>query len=106
MALFFVGQRVVCIDDDWDHDDDCKNYPVKGCVYTIRGFGDSPDPGESIFLEEIVNPPYDYPQWGRWEPSFLIERFRPVKNTSIEVFQSLLAPTPARKLETTSLQDG
>ena len=84
----------------WDADADeyVPNRPVKGGVYTIRGFDiDLFDPDEpAVYLEEMVNPECDY-LYGRQEGSFYAHRFRPVRTTSIDVFTAMLAPTPRIK---------
>ena len=45
--MFFVGQRVACVDDrflgengvfDLTFAERCPNLPVKGRIYTVRGF--------------------------------------------------------------------
>jgi hypothetical protein len=45
--MFYIGQRVVCIDDkflgengvfDPTFAERCPNLPVKGGIYTVRGF--------------------------------------------------------------------
>jgi hypothetical protein len=98
---FYVGQRVVCINDRYKAESG-NIRPVKGCVYTIRNI-DLRRPGcedpVGLRFEEIVNPLKNYSEIGWDETSFSRFRFRPVKNTSIKVFQKLLAPRP-RELET------
>mgnify|MGYP001610460208 CR=1 FL=1 len=97
---FHIGQKIVLINDKWSADADkyVPNRPVKGGVYTIRGFdGGQLDPDEfGVFLEEMVNPERDY-LGGRQEGSFYAHRFRPVRTTSIDVFTAMLAPTPRIK---------
>jgi hypothetical protein len=97
--MFHIGQQVVCIDADWSGKfdmGDCPNRPVKGEVYTIRGFRAPPHPeGVGVFLEEVVNAPFDYGMFGDVrEPCFRAARFRPVRKTDISIFHKLLAPTP------------
>lgn len=100
MTNFYIGQRVVCIKDakptqTWPG----KHSAVKGCVYTVRDVGEWSHEGLGILLEEIINPIHPYYQV---ECAFRAARFRPVKDTNIDVFQKMLAPTPTRELETTS----
>ena len=87
-----VGQRVVCIEDQWfvEYGETC---PVKGPVYTVRGFSESPHGLVGLYLEEIVNPPHDYSR-GFMEGSFDRDAFRPLigRSTSIEIFKRMLAP--------------
>ena len=78
--------------------------PKLGIIYTIRaiipcrelyGYGD-----DALHVVEIVNPPRPLPSGSRHELGFRISRFRPVRDTNIEIFKAMLAPlTPARQLE-------
>ena len=93
--MFHIGQRVVCI-----HDVGCPpanefpNVPIKGSIYTVRGFV-SPDVGyertPGMLLEEVVNPPWEYKE-GVFEPSFHPYHFRPLvqHKTDISVFTRML----------------
>jgi hypothetical protein len=93
--MFHIGQRVVCI-----HDVGCppanefSNVPIKGSIYTVRGFV-SPDVGyertPGMLLEEVVNPPWEYKE-GIFEPSFHPYHFRPLvqHKTDISVFTRML----------------
>lgn len=92
--MFHVGQRVVCVDGNrgarrssWGS---YPVYPVKGVVYTIRGFGPrslSGAPG--IYLEEIRLPQLEL-DIGFMEPVYASRRFRPVRDTNISVFTAML----------------
>ena len=99
--MFEVGQMVVCVDDGWDSQDPDEKacaHPVKDIIYTIRGFSlDDPDSVVGVFLEEIVNPPLDYGEFGWVEMNWNIERFRPVRKTSIEELRKLVAPVKDRE---------
>lgn len=92
--MFHVGQRVVCV-SKFAKQPFIINLPVKGCVYTIRSVVPSDDPHYScgLLLDEIHNgmSPFCLVEW-----NFAGERFRPVKDTSIEVFRKLLAPMPEK----------
>jgi hypothetical protein len=105
---FTVGQRAVCIRDDWqvekmrrafpDYDFNKIVLPHEKQVLTIRAihvveyWGDLP----FLWFHEISNAPVsdrsDFTEKG--EPGFIYTYFRPVKETSIEQFRKLLAPTP------------
>ncbi len=78
---FHVGQKVVCISDDWLHDGNPLVAPevVKGHVYTVVTIGSAPYP--CLRLEGVS---FYYHQAG----------FRPVveRKTSIEVFTKMLKP--------------
>lgn len=88
MADWHVGQMVVCVDGDFSFKRRGEITPVRGCVYTIRGFTAD---GTTIWLAEIINDPRHYSD-GFLECSWKIRRFRPVRKTSIDIFRSLLTP--------------
>lgn len=97
MSMFHVGQRVVCISDATSGASSSEYlsrgyvFPVTGCVYTIRFI--CPIKKNVLLLEEIFNRPLPY---RTSEPGFGFRHFRPVKDTSIEVFRKLLAPLPEK----------
>lgn len=71
---------------------------TKGIVYTIRNINDGYDT-LALRFEEIHNSVIDYkdglpPE----EPSYDINRFRPVKKTSIDVFTKMVAPVKKEKV--------
>ena len=84
--MFYVGQKVVCVDDNHFGLDLGETAPRRGVIYTIRAFhGD----GDAIFLNEIVNKPHFYNCGTVFaECSWLTCRFRPL--TDISVFQKIL----------------
>jgi len=96
---FDVGQQVVCVDDHFDPwpywRRTLRAFPKLNSVYTIRKILRGEDYGAEPFVSfcfyEIVSPValFDY---GYFEPSFLCKYFRPVRKTSIEVFEKLLVP--------------
>jgi hypothetical protein len=89
MSNFHVGQQVVCVDDQWDDDDQVER-PVRGRVYTIRSIIGSLD---CLQLVEISNRPKRYRE-GYAECAFFSRRFRPLRKTSIEVFERMLIKAP------------
>lgn len=98
-----VGQQVVCINDDFSP---CpywrraiRAWPRLGMVYTIRGLREVQDLLGLCFFE-IVNAHAHFGE-GYVEAAFNGRNFRPVKRTSIEIFERLLAPVPSRVLEPT-----
>ncbi len=107
--MFHIGQRVVCLDDRFVGENRvfdptfitrCPNLPVKGHVYTVRGFvvPYAWYPATlGILLEEIVNPPCPYFE-GTFEPSFFPSHFRPItlRNADISVFTAMLNKTPEK----------
>ena len=100
------GRRVVCI-TDWppftlnQAQKLGARVPMHGQIYEIREAmrsGCSNDDSESILLIlcEIINPVVACPCGcgGVGEPAFNVVHFRPVRDTSIECFRGLLAPSP------------
>ena len=92
---YHVGQQVVCVNDRFSPNPGWRQtvraFPVRNGVYTIREIHCEP-PLVGFCFYEIVNPR----TWfaiGYGEPAFNCKNFRPVKPTSIEVFEKLLAPT-------------
>ena len=86
MSMFHVGQQVVCA------------WPC-GCVYTIRAIAYERTylgglPALGIWVEEISNPIHAATGV---EFGFTADRFRPVKDTSIEVFRAFLSPIHERE---------
>jgi hypothetical protein len=91
MSMFHVGQKVAYVSSPAFVPVGCTTVYV-GCVYTIRHISDTDD-GLGVWLEEVRNPlSYVGEEWG-----FFATRFRPVKNTSIEVFRALLSPIHERE---------
>ena len=102
MSMFYVGQRVVCVADPHYSTEDgvTPNIPLVGEVYTVRQVGQfefENGVDVAIWLEEIVNPVCEFEDGDCCEHGFWHARFRPVKDTSIEVFRKLLAPMPERE---------
>lgn len=94
MTDFHVGQLVVCVDDKPREPKMAHliAWPVKGLVYTIRGFAETTD-GLGLYIEEIVNTKQPLRGGGFGEPAYYPERFRPVRKTSIEAFSAMLNTT-------------
>lgn len=93
---FRVGQKVVCVEDDFaERNKLCRiptHYPKTGQVYTIRSFV-SARGRVFVRLIEIINQPEKL--LGNVEPAFWVERFRPVveTKTDISIFTSMLKPS-------------
>lgn len=83
--MFHVGQKVVCVDDDFFSTEMCEplHLPIKDHVYTIRDVV-SNDRFSWYRLVEIVNAPSptDLKGFGKVEPAFMPSHFRPVLETS------------------------
>ena len=102
---FRVGQKVVCVDDDWYGPDDLplamldyvKSVPIKGAVYRVRSInveGPAPAP-PYIRLSEIVNP---RPPAPKDEVEWRANCFRPVveSEADISIFTKMLTPNIER----------
>jgi hypothetical protein len=91
---FHVGQQVVCIDDRFsDHEiwrRAVRSFPKLHGIYTIREIVES-DGLLGFCFYEITNPRAEFCN-GYLEPAFKSRNFRPVKKTSIEIFERLLVP--------------
>lgn len=90
---FQVGQRVICIDDDFHQrfpEDVGTIFPVKGQIYTVRSV-ELTRYGPAITLVEIINVDQLYED-GFGELNFLPRRFRPVveRKTDISIFTRML----------------
>ena len=89
---FKVGQKVVCIDDNFDTSNDdfnntFRNLPKKDQVYTIREY-DSP----AVKLEEISNPLVPIDLAGEViyeEPGFHEKRFAPLLSVDSDMYLSM-----------------
>jgi hypothetical protein len=90
---FYVGQQVVCINDTFSA---CaywraavSAFPRLHSIYTIRSMREAHGLLGLCFYE-IVSEPREFSE-GFVEPAFNSKNFRPVKLTSIAVFEKLLA---------------
>ena len=88
---FYVGQKVVCVDDRRGEADHSEITPVKCQIYTVRDvvewrgqFG--------LRVHEILNP---VDPWLGEERAFYASRFRPVveRKTDISIFKAMLNPS-------------
>ena len=108
---FHIGQQLVCVNDAFSTNETwrwaVRTFPQVKSVYTIREIRTVDDIVGFCFCE-IVNPQALFCRGGAIlyrEPAFHSKNFRPVKLTSIEVFERLLAPlespgTSRRKVRT------
>ena len=91
---FHVGQQVVCINDVFSPCEYWRAavsaFPKLHGIYTIRHMREAHGLLGLCFYE-IVSAPADFSE-GFVEPAFNSKNFRPVKPTSITVFERLLAP--------------
>ena len=93
---FGVGQQVVCVSDAFSP---CRYWrravtalPKLGMVYTIRSIREAHGLIGLCFFE-IVSPRARFSE-GYVEPAFNSKNFRPVRRTSIAVFEQILQETP------------
>lgn len=77
---FHVGQKVICIDDRYSNPQTMqhfKQWVERDKEYTIRKVRPQGAEG-GVLLEEVVNPPCFFPQYGgKLEPAFHPKRFVP-----------------------------
>jgi hypothetical protein len=100
---FDFGQQVVCVSEAFSP---CPYWrravsalPKRGMVYTIRSIREAHGLIGLTFFE-IVSPHAHFSE-GYVEPAFNSKNFRPVRRTSIAVFEEILqdAPAPADATE-------
>lgn len=92
---FHVGQLVICIKQGrWHGGTGREIDPVYGTIYTVR---DSVLFGliSAIRLVEIVNEPDETGE----EVTYTADRFRPVDDTRLSIFRSLLEPKPGKRVK-------
>ncbi len=97
----YVGQQVVCVNDVFSS---CRYWrralsalPKLHMIYTIRSMREAHGLLGLCFYE-ILSPQAQFSE-GYVEPAFNSKNFRPVKHTSIEIFEKLLAPVPTAPLD-------
>ena len=103
--MFHVGQLVVCVDDSRvcppvagrSYYGDLDGL-IKGKIYTVRWCGQYMHTNGLEFiavrLVEIIRPKLT---GGDVECPYAAARFRPVVETSLDVFREMLAPVPGVK---------
>jgi hypothetical protein len=96
---FYIGQQVVCVDVNFSREPTWRSavrkFPKLKDVYAIR---DIRVEGDLVGLcfEEIINARANFSS-GHVEAAFDSRKFRPLRRTSIEVFERLLAPVASKK---------
>lgn len=85
---FYVGQKVVCINDEHPYKDYPFDVAVKGEIYTVSSIYQS-GPDLMLCLYEIYQPDTD-----DWEAGEMACAFRPVveRKTDISIFKAMLTP--------------
>ena len=98
--MLSIGQRVVCLDDQFEGAHLSQMLPTRGAIYTVRAIVPCMARGfdeDGMHLVEIVNAPrlWRSPTVGRRmvELSFRISRFRPVRGGNIGMFLKMLEPS-------------
>jgi hypothetical protein len=96
--MFHVGQKVVALAsaDEWQVYGG-EVAPYKGQILTIRSFCEGSKGQIGLRFEEIQNPRKCH--MTRWsirkvECGFAADKFRPLRKTSIEIFEAMLHPFP------------
>jgi len=92
--MFHIGQQVKCVKvgawqfvPDDGIEDIGGSFPVADGIYTVAGGHIREDGDTYLFLNEFEG------------KAFLATHFRPVKQTNIDCFTSLLNPSPTKQLE-------
>ena len=94
---FVIGQKVVCVNDTPNSEWKGPFLIEKGKTYTIREILVTPHNSITLKFKEIPSRegmpgyPKDHIDHG-----YRFERFRPLKNTNIDIFTSMLNRTPQR----------
>lgn len=88
--MFYVGQKVVCVDDGHYHASYPFEKPVKGRVYTVSRVYEADDDGEVMLCLDELDQPGNH-EWYQGDHSYA---YRPVveRKTSIEIFKAMLTP--------------
>jgi hypothetical protein len=91
MKMFRIGQKVVCVKDNWKNAFPEETMPRRRQVLTVRTVSDD---GFLRFVE-IVNPVLHYGE-GEFECEFDRKKFRRIveKKTDISVFEEILRRAP------------
>lgn len=103
--MFYIGQKVICVIDDWSTPSGYlpPHLPRAGVEYVVRSMLVDGDLGLSLRFQWLINPKAHFTN-GYLEPAFCAFTaagelvFRPVKTTSIEIFQKMLVPSPREKV--------
>jgi len=107
--MFFVGQRVVCVNaGHWPTPRQfgyaAPILPVRGRIYTVREIVPQsafhkgafvPPAEDALHLAEIMNKAWRRTCGRKLELAFRVSRFRPLRATNIDVFLRMLEPVPA-----------
>jgi len=88
MNEFFVGQKVVCVNDAETYSPDCVPPALHG-TYTVRDLIEVPSFGLAIRVREIVNPLYRHKHVGNVEYLYGAARFRPLESKAIKLFRKI-----------------
>lgn len=94
--MLHIGQKVICIDDNFSNifENQRKHmtgFPVRGCIYTIRGFYTyNVEKLLVAYLDEIINPIHMWPS-ETCECGFDVRRFKPLIKSEFDlsIFQQI-----------------
>lgn len=102
--MFRIGQSIQCVDvaPRPYSDKTMTELLTLNAIYTVREIDTRTVPYvgvATLLLNEIAMPPEYTKEFGRQEPGFASDRFRPLiaHETDISVFKALLNSTPARR---------
>jgi len=98
--MFHVGQLVICVGYSADDGrkyvppEDCArgNIPKRGYVYTIATVNDWPRQGYTLVT--LVECDNKHLTRNGWEPGFDARGFRPIDDSRLEIFRSILRDAP------------
>jgi hypothetical protein len=96
-CLFYVGQKVVCVNDHFENEHREETLPKAGHIYTVREIeGFEGDDNASILVKEIYNQKRMrvgkaglYP--AMTELHFYVWRFKPLEDTPTKSVKKILA---------------
>lgn len=107
--MFYMGQHVVCVDDDEDnhYGDPGRSREVggldglrRGAVYTVAASYISPTHRVPVVVvAEIWRPRHSDSELYSHEPGFAAARFRPVDETKLSIFKAMLVSPPKENVE-------
>lgn len=99
--MFHVGQKVVCINDNFNGGFGDETDPVKGGIYTIRDIRPWRNGHDAGFLFFEINNLARHYEGGFMECSYNVKKFKPLeeRKTDISSLVALLNPINHKQLE-------
>lgn len=87
-----VGQRVVCINDDWRGGNGTVNRPKKNDILTIRRIY-CYNGAVGFVFKELINPPV-HAVVGFVEQMFMATQFKPLNESRLDIFRAMMMEKP------------